>query len=384
MNTKKRTIMVVILILSIVGAISAGFYIHYKSTHISTDDAYVEGSIYTISSKINGTVLRVHVKDNQFVKKGTLLLELEPDVYEKSYQQAVAVYEATARQIEELKATLRAAKERFIATEKKVSKVEATIEAQKATVVARQAELEAKKAKLTEAEKTYHRAKNLFAKHVIPEDRYDKAESGYLMAKAAVKATRAVIEAEKAKLKAQQSVLEEVKAAVRVQQAILEQLKMKLQALKSKLQAQKAAMQKAQLLLSYTKIYAPASGYITKKAVEQGENVRAGQPLMAVAPLEGVYIVANYKETKIHKIRPGMKVKIKVDAYPGKVFWGRVESIMAGTGAVFSLFPPENATGNYVKVVQRIPVKIVLDDGQIDPEHPLRLGMSVVPTVYVK
>jgi membrane fusion protein (multidrug efflux system) len=143
-------------------------------------------------------------------------------------------------------------------------------------------------------------------------------------------------------------------------------------------------MEKAQLLLSYTKIYAPASGFITKKAVEEGENVRAGQPLMAVTPLQGVYVVANYKETKVRKIRPGMKVKIKVDAYPGKVFWGKVESIMAGTGAVFSLFPPENATGNYVKVVQRIPVKIVLDKDQIYPEYPLRLGMSVVPTVYAK
>lgn len=384
MNKKRRTVAIVLVAIAIVSAIVAFFYIRYKATHISTDDAYVEGSIYTISPKINGTVLKVYVRDNQFVRKGTVLVEIDPEAYELDYKQARAGYEATVKQIEELNATIRAETERLYATEKKVLEVKASIEALKAAVKAAEAKLESTKAKLQEADKSYHRAKNLFDKHVIPEDRYDKAESGYLMARAAVKAAGASLEAEKAKLKAQKMALEQTMAMVRLQRATLEQLKKRLQTLKSKLEGRKALMEKAQLLLSYTKIYAPASGFITKKAVEEGENVRAGQPLMAVTPLQGVYVVANYKETKVRKIRPGMKVKIKVDAYPGKVFWGKVESIMAGTGAVFSLFPPENATGNYVKVVQRIPVKIVLDKDQIYPEYPLRLGMSVVPTVYAK
>jgi membrane fusion protein (multidrug efflux system) len=133
----------------------------------------------------------------------------------------------------------------------------------------------------------------------------------------------------------------------------------------------------------YTKIYAPSDGYITKKNVEVGNQVQAGQPLMALVPLKDVWIVANYKETQLTSVRPGQKVQIKVDMYPGKTFSGVVDSIMAGTGSVFSLFPPENATGNYVKVVQRIPVKIILEKAT-DPEHILRVGMSVQPTIAVR
>jgi membrane fusion protein (multidrug efflux system) len=138
-----------------------------------------------------------------------------------------------------------------------------------------------------------------------------------------------------------------------------------------------------ELNLSYTKISAPADGRVTKKSVEIGNQVQTGQPLMAVVPLDDVYVVANYKETQLEKIKPGQKVEIKVDSYPSKTFYGKVDSIMAGTGAVFSLFPPENATGNYVKVVQRIPVKILLDK-DTDRQHILRIGMSVEPTVVIE
>jgi membrane fusion protein (multidrug efflux system) len=140
----------------------------------------------------------------------------------------------------------------------------------------------------------------------------------------------------------------------------------------------------AELNLGYTKIYAPTDGYITKRTVEIGNQIQAGQPLMAVVPLaqEDIWITANYKETQLEKVKPGQKVEIKVDTYPGKVFYGRVDSIMSGTGAVFSLFPPENATGNFVKVVQRIPVKIIPEKGA-DPSHLLRIGMSVVPTILI-
>ncbi|MDO9530463.1 MAG: HlyD family secretion protein [Syntrophales bacterium] len=134
---------------------------------------------------------------------------------------------------------------------------------------------------------------------------------------------------------------------------------------------------------SYTKIYAPSHGYVTKKSVEVGNQIQIGQPLMAVVPLDDVWVTANYKETELDKVKPGQRVEIRVDTYSGKVFEGTVQSIMAGTGAVFSLFPPENATGNYVKVVQRIPVKIVLDKGS-NRDHIFRIGMSVVPTIIIK
>jgi len=144
-----------------------------------------------------------------------------------------------------------------------------------------------------------------------------------------------------------------------------------------------AVLDSARLNFGYTKIYAPTDGYVTKKSVEVGNQIQPGQPLMAVVPLNDIYVTANYKETQLEKVRPGQKVDITVDTYPGKVFKGKVDSIMAGTGSVFSLFPPENATGNYVKVVQRIPVKIVFDQ-DTDPQHVLRMGMSVEPTVVIK
>ena len=144
-----------------------------------------------------------------------------------------------------------------------------------------------------------------------------------------------------------------------------------------------AKLKTAELNRSYPKIYAPSDGYITKRSAEVGNQIQTGQPLMAIVPLEDIWVTANYKETQLKKVKPGQKVQLSVDTYPGRIFRGRIDSIMAGTGAVFSLFPPENATGNYVKVVQRIPVKIVLDKGT-DPEHILRVGMSVVPTILVE
>jgi len=149
---------------------------------------------------------------------------------------------------------------------------------------------------------------------------------------------------------------------------------------RAKVLERKALLSEAQLQLSYTKIYAARDGYITRKALEPGANIQVGQALMALVPLQDAWITANYKERQITHIQPGQKVEFRVDAYPGRTFSGRVDSIMAGTGAAFSLLPPENATGNYVKVVQRIPVKISIDNSS-DPEHLLRVGMSVVPTV---
>ena len=148
--------------------------------------------------------------------------------------------------------------------------------------------------------------------------------------------------------------------------------------------SQKGALLKAvELNKSYTKVLAPSDGYITKKSAETGNQIQAGQPLMAIVALDDLFVTANYKETQLGKVKPGQKVKIKVDTYSGSVFHGEVESIMAGTGVVFSLFPPENATGNYVKVVQRIPVKIILKK-DTDSKHVFRMGMSVISTILIE
>ena len=232
------------------------------------------------------------------------------------------------------------------------------------------ANLELQQANLRQAEVDFKRAESLLKKEVIPREQYDKAKTTYDVAVAQVKAAKERIKQLEASLETQKAVVKQTETSLIPQQAQIQQ--------------KEATLKGTELNLGYTKIYAPTDGYITKRTVEVGNQVQAGQPLMAVVPLaqEDIWISANYKETQLEKVKPGQKVEIKVDTFPGKKFYGRVESIMSGTGAVFSLLPPENATGNYVKIVQRIPVKIVLDQGT-DPSHNLRIGMSVVPTILV-
>ncbi|MCU0666712.1 MAG: HlyD family secretion protein [Candidatus Omnitrophica bacterium] len=201
---------------------------------------------------------------------------------------------------------------------------------------------------LLQAAKDKQRADSLFKEKVLPKEKYEKSVTAYKLA------------------------IEQFKAAQ--DNKLLEEALVK---------QKQTAFKTAQVNLGYTKIYSPSQGYIANKAVETGNQIQAGQPLMAVVALDDIWVVANYKETQLKNVKPGQKVKIKVDTYPGKVFTGKVDSIMPGTGAAFSLFPPENALGNYVKVVQRIPVKIVFDKTS-DAGHILRIGMSCTSSIIAK
>ena len=281
---KKKAFLIVGAVVA-VGLIIGYFYNSYRATHIATDDAFIDGNIHTIATRVSGNVRTVAITDNQRVELGDLLVELDPADYRSRAEAA-----------------------------------RANLELQRATL------------RLAAIER--NRAKALYDQDAGSADRYDKAASNHEIALAQVKLAE-------------------------------EQLRL------------------AELNLGYTRVTAPAAGYITRKSVQTGNQVKDGQPLMAVVDLDNLYVVANYKETEMEHIRPGQPVRITVDAYPGKVLTGKVDSIMAGTGVSFSLFPAENATGNYVKVVQRIPVKIVLEPGA-DKEHLLRVGMSVVPTVLAK
>jgi len=283
-NKKKKAFMIVGIVVAI-GLTAGWFYNGYRKTHISTDDAFIDGDIYTISARINGTVKTVYVASNQAVKKDDVLVELDPLDYRSRREAA-------------------------------------------------HANLEFQRANLRQAERELKRAKALFDQDANSADRYDKAISTQEISAAQVKLAE-------------------------------EQLR------------------QAELNLGYMVIKAPADGFVTRKNVMPGNQIQAGQPLMAVVNLDELKVIANYKETELERIRPGQDVEITVDSYPGKVFKGKVDSIMAGTGVTFSLFPAENATGNYVKVVQRIPVKIVLEK-DADKEHLLKVGMSVVPTVITK
>jgi membrane fusion protein (multidrug efflux system) len=326
-NRKKKKAFLIVGIIILAGLVAAYFYAEYRKTHITTDDAFIDGSVHTIASKINGTVMHIHVRDNQHVKQGDLMLEIDPVDYNMRLREASSAVNAEKAKLAEAETRIAAAR--------------AQLELQRANL------------KLAEVEKT--RSESLFQKEVLSRDRYDRAITAYEVATAQMKAAEEQLKSAESQKQTQMSTIRQKEAS--------------------------AAL--AERSREYTKIYAPADGYVTKKTVQLGNQIQAGQPLMAVVGLEKIWVTANFKETQMGLIRPGQPVRIKVDSYPGKIFSGRVDSIMAGTGVTFSLFPPENATGNYVKVVQRIPVKIVLDEGT-DKDHVLRIGMSVEPTILAK
>lgn len=382
-NKKKQQKKIALLIftLAVIGGILASFfYVQYGKTHITTDDAFIEGTIHIISSKIPGSVVKIYVSDNQFVHKGDILLELDKAIYEQAFIQARSFLKAEEKRLEEIKASMKAQEKNIVLRKASLDKAIKGKGSLKALVRAREEEVKAKHALLEKAEKDLARMKKLYKEGVISDEKMDMADTAYKTAFAALKASEALLEEARVSLKNQDPVIKEARAAYLAEKENLKRLLTSFKAQQHIIASRKAQMEIARLKLSYTRIYAPSNGYVTKKIVSEGTQIQAGQPIMSIVPLDDIYVVANYKETKIHRIKPGQKVRIKVDAFPGKVFTGRVHSIMAGTGAVFSLFPPENATGNYVKVVQRIPVKILLDK-DTDPDHILRIGMSVIPTV---
>jgi len=354
-NSGRKKIGIIILILLIaIGAIIIFFYLRYKATHVTTDNAFIEGAIHTIASKVSGTVKAIHVKDNQSVKKGELLIEVDPVDFDVKVKEASSKLDAEKAKFLEVEAKIETAKRQLLELKTKMETAKANLELQQAN--RKQAEIDEK------------RAENLYKREAISRERYEKTKTEFDVAVAREKAATEQLRQAEMAIETQRAVIRQTEAAKIV----------KLSTIKER----EAGLRIAELDYGYTRIYAPSDGYVTKKSVEVGNQIQAGQPLMAIVPLYDIWVIANYKETQLEKVKTGHKVKIKVDTYPGKTFKGKVESIMAGTGAVFSLFPPENATGSYVKVVQRIPVKIVLEEGA-DPEHILRIGMSVVPMILV-
>ncbi|MEK6693179.1 MAG: HlyD family secretion protein [Nitrospirota bacterium] len=355
-NQKRKTIALSILaIVVIAGSISGYLYIQYKKAYITTDDAYVEGRIHTISSKVPGTVRYVFVNDNQFVKKGDVLVEIDTRDFDIKVKEVSSGLDAESTRLSELRYRLDTARQQF-------EEIKASVETAKAN-------LDLQEANLRQAESDMKRAEDLLKEDVIPKERYEKTKTGYDVSLAQIKAAKENLKQAEARLVTQSALIKQTEASLEPQKALIRQ--------------REASLSAAELNLSYTKVQAPTDGYITRKSVETGNQVQPGQPLLAVVPLDDIWIIANYKETQLERVRPGQKVKIKVDTYPGRTFNGRVESIMAGTGSVFSLFPPENATGSFVKVVQRVPVKIIFEK-DTDPKHVLRVGMSVIPMIIVE
>ena len=358
-NRRKRKIVAFVLfpLLILIGAGALYLYLQYEKTHVSTDDAFVDGRIHVIASKVPGTVRTLHVSDNQLVKKKDPLVEIDPVDYEVSVKEAQASLETEQMKLHQIRDSVDTVKKQLVQLLAVLETARGNLELQETNY--RQSEID------------FKRAETLWKKEVVPKDAYDKAKTNYEVTGAQVKVAKESVRQAEASIETQRALIRQTESGIPPQQAQIQQ--------------KEAVLKAAQLNRGYTRLYSPADGYVTKRTVEVGNQIQVAQPLMSVVPLKQVdiWITANYKETQLARVKPGQKVKIKADTYPSKEFYGRVNSIMAGTGSVFTLLPPENATGNYVKVVQRIPVKIELDQGS-DPDHLLRIGMSVVPTILVE
>jgi membrane fusion protein (multidrug efflux system) len=318
----------VLALLIIIAAILTYYFWHRSQIYVSTDDAFVEGHIYTISARISGAISGVYVVDNQWVEQNELLVKLDPATYEVAVRNDEAALDLARNQVAQMQADVQVA----------------------------EAQLRNAEANLQLADEELKRAQELVKSGIQSQQQLDRARATERVARGGVQAAYEQLRKAKAAL----GTIPESGVHPLIAQ-------------------RRAELEQAKLDLIYTNIYAPVHGHVTQKSAEVGERIQSGQPLMSIVPLNDIWIVANYKETQLKRVRVGQPVEIRVDAYPEIKLEGAVQSIMAGSGAVFSLFPPENATGNYVKVVQRIPVKIVLDERS--DSQVLRVGMSVVPTI---
>jgi membrane fusion protein, multidrug efflux system len=360
----------------------------YLESYEDTDDAQIDGNIYAITSRIAGTVKAVYVEDNQQVKTGQVLVELDPSDYSVSVEQAKAALNESRSQVLAARPNIPI---RTTTTGTSVSSFESEIAAARAQVAAAQRDYESAIAQVRDAEADSVRTqadlaryKQLIDKDEISRQQYDQADAAVKSKAAQVDARKASAEAaarniEAAQAKLQQSLIKEEDARqTRPHQIALENALVRVR--EAATIREKTMLDQALLNLSYTKIVAPIDGIIGKKNAEPGQQVPAGQQLMAEVPLSNLWVTANFKETQLRRMQPNQRVTIRVDAY-GRDYEGYVESVAGASGARFSLLPPENATGNYVKVVQRLPVRIRFREGQ-DPEHQLRPDMSVEPKVW--
>jgi membrane fusion protein, multidrug efflux system len=357
----------------------------------STDDAQVDGHLDLVSARIAGTVTYINpkIENNQFVEAGTLLLELDPRDYEAELQHARANLDTRTAEARSASVNVPIV---VAASFGGLHSAEAAREQALAGVNAERANLAAAEHKLQQDEAIYARAErdriryhSLVEAEVISVSEYDGRETEAKAAAQAVESDRAAILALEHRIAEARNLVVQREAQVEAARNAPQQVsdaRARSASAAGQLEQSRADLHTAELNLGYTRIYAPVSGIIGRKTVELGHRVQPGQSLLAIVPVDDIWITANFKETQLKHMRPGQAVSVRVDTF-GREYKGRVESLPGAAGPVFSLFPPENATGNYVKVVQRFPVRIRLEKGQ-DAEHVLRPGMSVEPSVDVR
>ncbi|HEV2495962.1 MAG TPA: HlyD family secretion protein [Terriglobia bacterium] len=366
-------------------AVAVLLWRHYTGWE-STDDAQIEGHINPISARVGGHVTSVKVHENEYVDAGTVVVELDPRDYQVAVDRARAEY---ANAVASAAAAHAGVPITSVSTTSQVSTSESGVENARAALAAAEQQAQAAEARVaeaqahnTKAQADLNRYRQLVGKQEISGQQYDQAIAAAKASEATVTADQAQAQAAAQQVSEARGRLAQAEAELRSARTGPQQVSMtrsRAAAADAAVQMAKAALEQAELNLQYTTITAPLSGLVGKKSVEVGQNVMLGQALMALVPLDDIWVTANFKETQLRNMRPGQHVKIHVDAYDHD-YDGYVESLAGATGADFSLLPPENATGNYVKVVQRVPVRIRFDKGQ-DPQHLLRLGMSVEPKV---
>jgi membrane fusion protein (multidrug efflux system) len=366
-----------------------GWWLHARNFE-STDDAQIDGHFDAISTRVSGTVIAINpqVENDRFVTAGTLLMELDPRDYEAELEHARANLETKEAEAHSAQVNVPITDitvySQLRLAEAARQEAAATVKAEEATLSAAQHKVQEDEARASRAERDRVRYQALVEKREISRSDYDARETEAIATAQTLEGDRADVVAEQQKIAQLQSQVVErqaqTDAAHAAPQKAVDARAVSQSAIGERDQA-RADLHTAELNLSYTRIYAPVSGVVGRKTVELGHRVQPGQTLLMVVPLDDIWVTANFKETQLKRMRPGQPVTISVDTF-GRKYTGTVEDMAGAAGPLFSLFPPENASGNYVKVVQRFPVRIRIDKGQ-DPEHLLRPGMSVEPTVRV-
>ena len=381
--------LVVIVALLLVG------WFWWESRHWeSTDDAEIDGYIYPISARVSGQVKKVNFDDGQLVHKGDVLVQIDPTDYQVALDRAKADYQDALSQAQ---AARYGVPVQSVGSVSQIRSATADMSSATAGVAAAQKQVDAAQQQVLEAQanavklnKDVERYQQLLGKREISQQQFDQATAAATAANATVSARQAELLSAQAQVKIAESHVEQANAEIKNARATpntVAATKARAESADAQALRSKTALDQAQLNLTYTTIVAPVDGVVGKRSVQVGENVGVGQDLMAIVPLRDVWVTANFKETQLAHMQPGQPVKIKVDTYGGRKWDGHVTSIGGATGAKYSLLPPENATGNYVKVVQRIPVRVDFDGNDkpdFNKDGLLRPGMSVEPDVKVR
>src|SRR5215468_2942462 len=387
---KERRRAVLLAAALILAAIGAGGWV-YLSSYESTDDAQVDGHLHPVSARISGTIVRVNpeVEDSHFVQAGTVLAEIDPADFAAERDRAQADYDRlkanSSAAASDITVTSSGSQGRLELATASVSEAGESVASEKASLQAAEARSAQADANFARAEADRQRYEPLLAKHEISQSEYDRVATEAATDREAVTAARAEILAAQKRITQAESRLAERKADLLAAGSAPQQIassRAKAQAAVADAGRAKAQLRTAQLNLDYTRIVAPVSGIVGRKSVEAGQRIQPGQQLLTIIPLDDLWITANFKETQLRKMKPGQAVTVHVDS-SGIDYHGRIDALGGATGARFSLLPPENASGNYVKVVQRVPVRILLDAGE-NADHRLRPGMSVEAKVWLR